>query len=283
MRMRLGFVVVALVVATIASGCEVTGFDPGMAKRCYLNARWAYTPDCPWLPAGAPHWGIGTPHDQERYVGMHDVTTGWQVNPNTPFQTALSRPAPGSPIKGLQLETWLKAGVNTQNLADHEVNLAVNNWNVNNRLRGLKSVHTIALLSKSGTSSAEYGVFFRGPNGQMYTLNYVLAPFGSNVPPMDSHVVFKGCTWHCGKPDQVNVIKLNSREFGAPRIDNGLVTITIDWERLLNYIHSRGWWPNITPDMTVLREWFQLQAWGAGSPTAGGIRTIQGNWTMLYR
>jgi hypothetical protein len=51
---------------------------------------------------------------------------------------------------------------------------------------------------------------------------------------------------------------------------------------LLRYVHDRGWWRNVTPDVSVFLAWFQLQTWGVGSDHAGSIRTIQGNWTMSY-
>jgi len=275
--------------ARAGCGCDgcTTGYDPGMVHRCVFSDWFTYAPDCPGVTRADPHWDYwsdmeGTSAQPGFSDFTPDLTLHNGINLGSNLQMYYYPPDPGI---GLLVGMYILPGQKPPS-GTNEVNLALNNTPVGTPLHNLVSHHTLTIVDHSGYYNAEYGVWFRNPaNGINYVLNLVLPPNNPNTfdDGPGGHVIWHNC-WHCNQPDQVNVIKLNGGAFGFPNVDkNGYQTFDIDWEALLGYVHGRGWWLDITPSITVDREWFQLQTWAVDSATAGGINTLQGNWTMSYK
>jgi hypothetical protein len=281
-RKRAGLIGLVLVIAVIAAACNFAGFDPGMGRRCIFGENFAFTSDCPGATTASPHWELWS--DNDRNVGMFDIKSNTWINSGSKLQTTWLPPNSLVPdIKGYIVEAQIQPGIDPGNVPANEVNLQIQNG-MSHPLAGLHSLHTIKMYSHSGYYDVEYGIWFTNPNNnQVYILNYVLGPNNPNTS-VDKDIIFHGCAYHCGQPDHNDVIKINAHNaFGTPNIlGNGYTTIDIDWGKVLDFVHARGWWTDIPSSINVWREWFQAQSWAIGSSTAGGVDTFQGNWTIYY-
>ena len=272
-----------LMMCVVLAGCDV-GADPGMFQRCIFGTSHSLTLDCPGTVGTQASWQYNT-DDASPEPLLVDKTNGvidYQAGTDTHRGLILGDASTFGMGSGRAANMYIDAGINTSKNPAGETNLKLWNWGFSAPLHGLHSHHTIYMYRHSGYYNVEYGIWFTSPaNNLKYHLSVVLPPSNPNTSTADPHVIFK-CNY-CAKNITSNNVKLDGKYFGFPNIfQTAPVDIDINWEALVQWMQNvKGWWKEVDPNTaTAYAEEFQPQAWAIGSPTAGGVATVQSNWRI---
>jgi hypothetical protein len=261
--------VLTLVVGAGAlAGCNTDGFDSGLMKQCAMSPDFRYVnqADCPGDPATIFNSG------QAWYVGNDASTPGGGHCfgiPKNPYRISSDG---STPLKMTWTKTATGYTVFQGNIKDACVDKTDLSFGMfNPKLMAAPHLHThheIQLVGRAGTNHIGIGMYMRDPaTGARYTLMLNPRPnslgddrFNNPKPG----ILFVGSSERKGS----HLIILDAAYFGFSKITTaGFTTFDVNWDSLLSYVQSRGYWSDLWPVLSrfVASVEVETQTLGFGS------------------